>query len=88
MIADNKGFICQQCGLLRDKEEIAKITKEMKSISEKASMSLSSSRILEPVDLDIHLHISDNVIDNYADFGKNTCLWKKLNRRESLEMFR
>ncbi|KAL8482070.1 hypothetical protein ACS0TY_028277 [Phlomoides rotata] len=52
LIADNKGFICQQCGLLRDKEEIAKITKEVKSISEKASMSLSCGRILEPVYLD------------------------------------
>ncbi|KAL8485506.1 hypothetical protein ACS0TY_027698 [Phlomoides rotata] len=46
---DNKGFICQQCGLLRDKEEIAKITKEVKSISEKASMSLSCGHNTEAI---------------------------------------
>ncbi|KAL0360184.1 UNVERIFIED_CONTAM: Histone-lysine N-methyltransferase ASHR1 [Sesamum radiatum] len=41
---DNKGFICQQCGLLRDKEEIKNITNEVKLISEKASTSFSSGR--------------------------------------------
>ncbi|KAL3641315.1 Histone-lysine N-methyltransferase ashr1 [Castilleja foliolosa] len=40
--SDNKGFVCQQCGLLRNKEEISQITNEVKCISEKASISLSS----------------------------------------------
>ncbi|KAK4429692.1 Histone-lysine N-methyltransferase ASHR1 [Sesamum alatum] len=40
--SDNKGFICQQCGLLRDKEEIKDITNEVKLISERASTSFSS----------------------------------------------
>ncbi|GER49219.1 N-lysine methyltransferase SMYD2 [Striga asiatica] len=39
---DDKGFICQQCGLLRSKEEISNITNEVKRISERASQSLSS----------------------------------------------
>ncbi|KAI3464464.1 hypothetical protein Pfo_021127 [Paulownia fortunei] len=45
--SDNKGFICQHCGLLRDKEEINNITNEVKFISEKASMSLSSGHKTE-----------------------------------------
>lgn len=44
--ADDKGFICQQCGRVRDKEEIRKIASEVKSMSEKALMSLSSGSIL------------------------------------------
>ncbi|KAL2503527.1 Histone-lysine N-methyltransferase ASHR1 [Abeliophyllum distichum] len=38
----DKGFICQHCGLLRNKEEIENIASEVKSMSEKASMALSS----------------------------------------------
>ncbi|KAH6799925.1 SET domain group 37 [Perilla frutescens var. hirtella] len=48
--SDNKGFICQQCGLLRDKEEITNISKEVKSISEKASLSFSSGHKTEAVE--------------------------------------
>ena len=44
--ADDKGFICQQCGRVGDKEEIRKIASEVKSMSEKAFMSLSSGSIL------------------------------------------
>ncbi|XP_057795841.1 histone-lysine N-methyltransferase ASHR1 isoform X2 [Salvia miltiorrhiza] len=40
--SDNNGFVCQQCGLLREKEEITNLTKELKSMSEKASELLSS----------------------------------------------
>lgn len=48
--SDNKGFICQKCGLLREKEEITNISKEVKTISEKASMSLSSGHKTEAVE--------------------------------------
>jgi hypothetical protein len=44
--ADDKGFICQQCGLVRDKDEIRKIASEVKSMSEKALISSSSGSIL------------------------------------------
>lgn len=44
---DGTGFICQQCGLLRDKDEIRNITDEVKLMSEKASVSLSSGRNVE-----------------------------------------
>ncbi|KAK3019765.1 hypothetical protein RJ639_003752 [Escallonia herrerae] len=44
--SDNNSFICQQCGLTRDKEDIKKITGEVNLLSEKASMLLSSGRIL------------------------------------------
>ncbi|KAK4572937.1 hypothetical protein RGQ29_031065 [Quercus rubra] len=43
--SDDKGFICQQCGRVRDKEEIRKIASEVKSMSEKALMSLSSGTV-------------------------------------------
>lgn len=43
--ADDKGFICQQCGLVRNKEEIKRLASELKPLSDKATMS-SSSRIL------------------------------------------
>ncbi|CAI9764046.1 unnamed protein product [Fraxinus pennsylvanica] len=39
---DNKGFICKHCGLLRNKEEIENIASEVRPMSEKASMALSS----------------------------------------------
>ncbi|XP_019055184.1 PREDICTED: histone-lysine N-methyltransferase ASHR1 isoform X2 [Nelumbo nucifera] len=45
--SDNKAFICQQCGHVRDKEEIRKIASEVKSLSDKASISLSSGNYLE-----------------------------------------
>ncbi|KAK4493190.1 hypothetical protein RD792_017953 [Penstemon davidsonii] len=45
--SDDKGFVCQQCGLLRDKEEIKYIVSELKIMSEKASLSLSSGYINE-----------------------------------------
>uniref|UniRef100_A0A2N9F3I1 MYND-type domain-containing protein n=1 Tax=Fagus sylvatica TaxID=28930 RepID=A0A2N9F3I1_FAGSY len=44
--SDDKGFICQQCGLVRDKDEIRKIASEVKSMSEKALISSSSGSIL------------------------------------------
>lgn len=40
--SDDKGFVCQNCGLLREKEEIANLTSEVKSLSEKASKLHSS----------------------------------------------
>ncbi|EYU22919.1 hypothetical protein MIMGU_mgv1a006005mg [Erythranthe guttata] len=39
--SDNKGFVCQKCGLVRDNKEISTITNELKCISDKASISLS-----------------------------------------------
>lgn len=44
--ADNKGFICKECGTLRDMEEIKKIASEVKLMSEKASTLHSSGSIL------------------------------------------
>ncbi|CAI9108877.1 OLC1v1008578C1 [Oldenlandia corymbosa var. corymbosa] len=35
--SENKGFICQQCGLLRDKEEVKSIAAEIKLLTEKVS---------------------------------------------------
>ncbi|KZV33046.1 histone-lysine N-methyltransferase ASHR1-like [Dorcoceras hygrometricum] len=45
--SDGTGFICQQCGLLRDKDDIKTITTEVKLMSEKASMFLSAGRYAE-----------------------------------------
>ncbi|EYU22920.1 hypothetical protein ABFS82_03G103400 [Erythranthe guttata] len=45
--SDNKGFVCQKCGLIRDKEEISAIANEVKYISDKASKSLSSGYKIE-----------------------------------------
>uniref|UniRef100_A0A5B7AL27 Putative histone-lysine N-methyltransferase ASHR1 isoform X1 n=1 Tax=Davidia involucrata TaxID=16924 RepID=A0A5B7AL27_DAVIN len=45
--SDDRGFVCQQCGLVRDKEEIKKIVSEVKSMSDKASMLLSSGYNME-----------------------------------------
>ncbi|KAF5942339.1 hypothetical protein HYC85_019981 [Camellia sinensis] len=42
----DKGFICHQCGLVRDKEEMKEIASEIKFLSEKASKLLSSGCIL------------------------------------------
>lgn len=44
--ADGDGFVCQQCGLVRSKEEIRKIASELKSLSDKAPISTSSCGIL------------------------------------------
>ncbi|KAM6581598.1 hypothetical protein CsatA_005372 [Cannabis sativa] len=38
----DKGFICQQCGLIRSKEEIKELASEIKSLSEKVLDSASS----------------------------------------------
>ena len=43
--SDDIGFICQQCGLVRNKEEIKRLASKLKPLSDKATMS-SSSRIL------------------------------------------
>ncbi|XP_042041043.1 histone-lysine N-methyltransferase ASHR1-like [Salvia splendens] len=48
--SDDKGFICQQCGLLREKEEITNITIKLKSMSEKASVLLSSGHKTEAIE--------------------------------------
>lgn len=45
--SDNKGFICQQCGLLRDREELKKILGEVNLTTEKASMNYSSGNRAE-----------------------------------------
>ncbi|KAK5840316.1 histone-lysine N-methyltransferase ASHR1 [Gossypium arboreum] len=37
--SDEKGFVCQQCGLIRNKEEIRKIASDIKALSDKASSS-------------------------------------------------
>ncbi|KAL1309940.1 histone-lysine N-methyltransferase ASHR1 [Arachis ipaensis] len=40
---DGKGFQCQQCGLVREKEEIKKTATEIKSLSEEEASKLSSA---------------------------------------------
>lgn len=40
--SDDIGFICQQCGLVRNKEEIKRLASELKPLSDKATMSSSS----------------------------------------------
>ncbi|CAH9078959.1 unnamed protein product [Cuscuta epithymum] len=40
--AEDKGFICQQCGLLREKEEIKSIVSDINSLLDIASLSSSS----------------------------------------------
>lgn len=44
--ADEKGFVCQQCGLIRNKEEIRKIARDIKTLLDKAVKSTSSGSIL------------------------------------------
>ncbi|XP_052201558.1 histone-lysine N-methyltransferase ASHR1 isoform X3 [Diospyros lotus] len=46
----DSGFICQECGLVRDKEEIRKIASEVKLLSEKASELLVSGYKMEASD--------------------------------------
>ncbi|KAE8077407.1 hypothetical protein FH972_015974 [Carpinus fangiana] len=50
-IQNDKGFICQQCGHVRDKEEITKIASELKLISDKVLMSSSSGNYQETVSM-------------------------------------
>ncbi|KAF8377029.1 hypothetical protein HHK36_030401 [Tetracentron sinense] len=45
--SDDKAFVCQQCGLVRNKDEVKKIAREVKLMSDKASTSLSSGYYLE-----------------------------------------
>ncbi|XP_021285132.1 histone-lysine N-methyltransferase ASHR1-like isoform X2 [Herrania umbratica] len=40
--SDDKGFVCQQCGLTRNKEEIRKISSDIKALLDKAPKSTSS----------------------------------------------
>ncbi|PIA27178.1 hypothetical protein AQUCO_08200002v1 [Aquilegia coerulea] len=44
---NDKGFICQQCGHLRNKDEIIKVATEVKLMEDKASASLSCGNYLE-----------------------------------------
>ncbi|XP_076910184.1 histone-lysine N-methyltransferase ASHR1-like [Bidens hawaiensis] len=48
---ESKGFICQRCGLVRGIEEILKIAIEEKTMSEKASVALSSAHTNEALDM-------------------------------------
>ncbi|KAL7597310.1 hypothetical protein Lser_V15G31106 [Lactuca serriola] len=48
---ESKGFKCQQCGIVREKEEIVKIASEEKTISNKASVALSSCHNKEALDM-------------------------------------
>ncbi|OMO98267.1 hypothetical protein CCACVL1_04268 [Corchorus capsularis] len=41
--SDDKGFVCQQCGLIRNKEDIRRIVSDIKALSDKALKSTSSS---------------------------------------------
>ncbi|XP_062076777.1 histone-lysine N-methyltransferase ASHR1-like isoform X2 [Humulus lupulus] len=45
----DKGFICQQCGLVRSKEEIKELASEIKSLSEKVLDSVSSQNYQEVI---------------------------------------
>ncbi|OVA16458.1 SET domain [Macleaya cordata] len=45
--SDDKGFICQTCGLVRSKEEIKTIASDVKLMVEKASTTLSYGNYLE-----------------------------------------
>ncbi|XP_057987023.1 histone-lysine N-methyltransferase ASHR1 isoform X7 [Hevea brasiliensis] len=49
--SDDKGFVCQQCGLLRSKEEVKKIAAEIRATSDKASKSLSSGNLQEAISM-------------------------------------
>lgn len=44
--ADGKGFTCQQCGLIRSKEEVKRIAMEVRTNLDKAPKSSSSGSIL------------------------------------------
>ncbi|XP_022768229.1 histone-lysine N-methyltransferase ASHR1 isoform X3 [Durio zibethinus] len=47
--SDDKGFVCQQCGLIRNKEEIRKIASDIKALSDKALKSTSSGNLQEAI---------------------------------------
>ncbi|KAL6296880.1 hypothetical protein ACE6H2_005022 [Prunus campanulata] len=47
--SDGNGFICQQCGLVRSKEEIKQIASELKSLSDKAPISTPSHNYQEAI---------------------------------------
>ncbi|KAM7252931.1 hypothetical protein ACFE04_025549 [Oxalis oulophora] len=49
--SSDKGFICQQCGLSRSKEEIKRLASEIKAISDKAQVSLHSTNNQEAVSI-------------------------------------
>nr|GEW80082.1 histone-lysine N-methyltransferase ASHR1 isoform X1 [Tanacetum cinerariifolium] len=48
---ESKGFKCQKCGLVRDKDEILKIAGEEKEVAEKASPALSSGYTKEALEM-------------------------------------
>lgn len=48
---ESKGFKCQKCGLVRDKDEILKIAGEEKAVAEKASAALSSGYTKEALEM-------------------------------------
>ncbi|CAB4266994.1 unnamed protein product [Prunus armeniaca] len=47
--SDGNGFICHQCGLVRSKEEIKQIASELKSLSDKATISTPSHNYQEAI---------------------------------------
>ncbi|XP_061357937.1 histone-lysine N-methyltransferase ASHR1 [Gastrolobium bilobum] len=48
---DGEGFQCQECGLVRDKEEIKKIATEIKSLSEEVSRPSSTGNYQEAISI-------------------------------------
>uniref|UniRef100_A0A2C9U173 SET domain-containing protein n=1 Tax=Manihot esculenta TaxID=3983 RepID=A0A2C9U173_MANES len=49
--SNDKGFVCQECGLIRSKEEVKKIAAEIRETSDKASKSLSSGNLKECISM-------------------------------------
>ncbi|KAK6939821.1 SET domain, partial [Dillenia turbinata] len=49
--SDNKAFVCQACGLVRDKEEVRKVASEVKLLKEKASLLFSSGNHVESISI-------------------------------------
>ncbi|XP_031390525.1 histone-lysine N-methyltransferase ASHR1 isoform X2 [Punica granatum] len=49
--SDDRGFRCQQCGLLREKEELKEITNEIRTMSEKAVAATSSAKLEEAISI-------------------------------------
>ncbi|XP_050215196.1 histone-lysine N-methyltransferase ASHR1 isoform X2 [Mercurialis annua] len=47
--SDDRGFVCQQCGLLRNKEEVKKLAAEIITTSDRASKCTSSRDTLEDI---------------------------------------
>ncbi|KAI3990982.1 hypothetical protein MKX01_026166 [Papaver californicum] len=45
--SDDRGFVCQTCGLVRSKEELLKISTDVKQMEDQASQFLSSGNYLE-----------------------------------------